>query len=87
MCPGLDDMPLLHHDDLIRVANGGEAVRDDETGAVAHQLHHSVLDMQLGAGINRRGGFVKNQDLWIAEKRSADGKQLALALREVRTRR
>ena len=84
MCPGLDDMPLLHHDDLIRVANGGEAVRDDETGAVAHQLHHSVLDMQLGAGINRGGCFIQNQNLRIAEKRSADGKKLALALRKIR---
>jgi len=85
MGPGLDDVPLLHYDDLIRVADGRETVSDDQTGAVAHQLHHSVLDMQLGAGINRGGGFVKNQDLRIAEKCSADGKQLTLALREVRT--
>jgi len=85
MGPGLNDMPLLHYDNLIRVADGREAVSDDEAGAVAHEFHHGVLDMQLGAGIHRGGSFVQNQDLRIAEKCAADGEQLALPLREVRT--
>ncbi|MFW6053267.1 MAG: hypothetical protein ACOC9J_00475 [Persicimonas sp.] len=33
MGAGLDDLAVLEHEDLIGVADGGEAMRDDNRGA------------------------------------------------------
>ncbi|MCJ7622932.1 MAG: amidohydrolase family protein [Anaerolineaceae bacterium] len=54
----LDNITFVHHQDQIGVADGGETVGDDKTGAVPHQVVHSFLDQYLGAGIDRTGSFI-----------------------------
>ena len=80
MRAGFDDVPMIHDDDLIRVPDGRKSVRDDQAGAVTHELDHGVLDMLLGPGVNGGGCLVEDQNLWIAEEGAPDGQQLALAL-------
>ena len=62
----LDDMPLLHDHNLVRVPDGGKAVGDDQTGTAFHQLHHGVLDLLFGTGIHAGGSLVQDQDERIA---------------------
>ena len=33
----LDDLATVNHDDIIRIANGAQAMRDDEAGAPLHE--------------------------------------------------
>src|SRR5262249_1264606 len=49
----LDDASLVEHEDLIGVANRGEAMRDDERGAPAHQGMEAVLDQRLAFAVER----------------------------------
>ena len=53
--------------DLIGFADGGEAVGDDNRGAVAHQLGKGILDQRFGFRIHRRGCFVEYQDTRVGE--------------------
>ena len=40
----LDNPALLHDHDAVRVADGGQAVGNDEGGSSGHQGVHAVLD-------------------------------------------
>ena len=80
MVSGLDDMPVIHDHDRIRVADRGKPVRDDQAGAVLHELHHRVLDLLFRAGVDAGGRFVQDQDLRVGKEGPADGEQLPLAL-------
>ena len=39
----LDNAPLVHHADEVGVAYGGQAVGDDDGGAVLHQIFQCLL--------------------------------------------
>ena len=74
----LDDAAVFNDQDLVRAANGGEAVRDDEGGAAAHQVGEALLNQGFGFGIEAGGGFVKDEDAGIGENGAGDGDALAL---------
>ncbi len=38
VCAALDDLAGFHDEDLVGATDGREAVRDDESGAAAHQV-------------------------------------------------
>ena len=83
MRAGLDDVPLVHDDDRIRILDGGEAVRDDQARAAFHQAVHGLLDVFFSARIDVRGRLVEDEDVRVREERTADGDELPLALRDV----
>ena len=47
----LDDISVLEDEDDVGIFDGGQAVGDDEAGAVFHQGVHGLLDLDLGAGV------------------------------------
>lgn len=53
-----DEFAFGNHEDLIGVTNGGEAVGDNERGAVFHQALEGFVDEAFGFGIEGGGGFV-----------------------------
>ncbi len=57
--PRLNDLAFLEYDDLIRMANGAQAVSDDDAGAVGHHFVDGILYQAFAFGIERRGGFVQ----------------------------
>src|ERR1700742_4179313 len=59
---GLDDAAFLEDEDAVHVPDGGEAVGDDEGGAVAHQAFEGFLDEVLAFGVEGAGGFVEDED-------------------------
>ena len=82
MVAGLDDAPLFHHGDQIRVLHGGQAMRDDDGGAALHHFVQGRLHMALRHRVERRRGFVENQDRRILQQRPRDGDPLPLPARE-----
>ena len=50
---------------------------------VRPQRGHRLLDEHLGAGVDRAGGLVEDQDRRIGEERAGDREQLLLARADV----
>ena len=59
---GFDELTMLHDEDVVGVANGGQAVRDDEHGLFASQLGEGLLHLLFGVRIEGGGGFVENEN-------------------------
>src|SRR5207248_11464419 len=79
----LHDLPVLHDEDLVRAADGREAVRDHERRAATPQRTQPVLDGRLALRVEARGGLVEDQDPRIGEDRPRDRDPLALAARQL----
>jgi hypothetical protein len=78
----LDDAALVHHQDDVGALDGGQAVGDHQRGAAAHDAVERGLDVALGFGVERRGGFVEDEDRRVLQQRPGDGQALALAAGE-----
>src|SRR5882672_8097643 len=50
----LGDSPFFENDDLIRVPERGEAVRDQERRPAGHDVAEAALDSRFGLGVDRR---------------------------------
>src|SRR5690606_19614907 len=74
----LHDPPLVEDQDTVRVADGGEAVGDDERGAAFEEPGQRLLHERLALGVERRGGLVEEQQRRILQERPGDGDALAL---------
>ena len=64
----LGDAAVGDDDDLPGRADGGQAVRDDERGAVFCQLVECVLDLRFRQRVKRAGRLVQNEDGRIFEE-------------------
>ena len=54
-------LPLLKHQDAVRILNSGQTMGDNETGTILHQLVHSLLNLHLRTGVYIGSSFVQNQ--------------------------
>ena len=79
----LDDLAIVDDDDLVRIADRGQAMGNDETGAAFHQAQQRFLDARFGARVHAGGGFVEDEDARVGQDGAGDGQQLALSLAEV----
>ena len=79
----LDDPALVHEDDQVGVAHGGQAVGDDEGGAACAQAVDRFLDARLGLDVERAGRLVEHQDRRVLEDGAGDRDALALAARQL----
>ena len=75
--------PGAHDEYLVGLADGGVAVRDDETRAALHQLREGALYALLGARSMEGRGFVEDQHRRVREHDAGDAEKLLLALRDV----
>ena len=73
---------MLHHQDLVRAANGRQTVGDDDRRAAAQQPVESALDEDLRRPVDVRRRLVEDEDARIGEERPRDRDQLALACRQ-----
>ena len=55
-----DDSPMVEHDDLIGVANGTEAMSNDERRAAMEQYFQRVLQSRFGGTVDATRRFVQN---------------------------
>ena len=78
----LDDPALVHHDDLVGLADRREAVGDDERGPAPQQAPQRRLDQALGLGVDAARRLVQDQDARIGQQGAGEGEQLPLPDRE-----
>jgi hypothetical protein len=78
-----DDLRLIEHDDLVAIAERGEAVRDDDRRLALDDFGHVVLDDHLAFRIERAGRLVEQQDRGAPHQGAGDGQALLLPAREV----
>src|SRR5947209_3886491 len=74
----LDDLPVVHDQDRVGVADGREPVCDYEAGAALAQPGHGLLDQDLGTGVDAAGRLVEDQDRRVGDERARDRQQLSL---------
>ena len=78
----LDDAALGDDENFVGVADGREAVRDDDGGAPFRETFQGLLDAAFSLAIKRRCRFVEQHDRRITEQRARDRDALTLAARQ-----
>src|SRR5437868_2567919 len=76
----LDEASVVEDEDAVGVADGREAVRDDEGRLARRERVQRPHEERLGAGVHRARGLVEDQDRGLAEPRAHEADDLALAL-------
>ncbi|MNX93033.1 hypothetical protein D3C86_1252020 [compost metagenome] len=73
-------LTAVQHQDPIGVADGAEALGDDEAGParVAHQAVQGLPDGGFGLGVHRRGAVVQDDEPRIDQERAGDRQALPL---------
>src|SRR5690606_33252015 len=64
--------------DQVHVRAGGKPVRDRKDRAVTGNPFQGLIDRGFGGHIERRGGFIEEQYLWIPNESACQGYPLAL---------
>src|SRR3954468_16535529 len=62
VCPELDDLSVLENTDAVRLANGREAVRNENRRAVPSRGQDALEDLCFAAYIELRGRFVEQDE-------------------------
>ena len=75
---GFADAALVQHIDAVHIADGGEAVGDDQAGLALHEHMDAVLHQRLGGAVYGTGGFVQHQNVCAVSKRAGEREQLLL---------
>src|ERR1700748_1023634 len=79
MSSTLNDASVLNHQDLIGSANRGEPVCNHKNSTALHQEIETALNQGFGFGIERAGGFIKDEDTRIGQNGPRDRNALTLA--------
>ena len=79
MVAHLDDAPFLQSDDLVGVADGAQAVGDDQRRAAPQHRFQRLLDQVLRLGVHRRGGLVQDEDTGVGQDGPRQRQPLFLA--------
>ena len=78
-----DNLSVVDDDDVVRIADGAQSVRDHKRSPPLHQAQQRFLDARFGARVNTAGGFIQNQNAGIGENGARDCQKLALPLTEI----
>src|SRR5579872_1061628 len=81
--PALENLPLLHDENLIRPPDGGEPVRNYESCAPFHQIRKPFLDHLLGFGVKTRSCLIENKNARFGQNRPRNRNPLPLAAGEL----
>ncbi len=82
MGPGGVDAAVVEDDDVVGVADGFEAVGDEQAGAAPSGGQEFPGDAGLGAFVHGAGGLVEEEDRGVGEQGAGQGEALALAAGE-----
>src|ERR1700679_1388134 len=77
----LRDYTAIEDDDLVRISNGAEPVRDGDHGTALHQLGETFHDEALRFRVQGGRWLVQNQDWGVSDDRPRNPYALALAAR------
>src|SRR5579862_7505674 len=77
-----DDASAVQHCDAVGIADGGDAVRDEDGGAAAHHVAQMVENLVFGVSVDAGERVVEDEDLGIANKGAGNGGALLLSAGE-----
>lgn len=77
-----DDAATREDADEVGVADGRDAVRDDERRAARADVAEVVQDLFFGIGVNSRERIVEDKNAWVTHYGTGNGGSLFLAARE-----
>ncbi len=80
---GLDDPAVVEDQDAVGVAQGGQAMGDQDDGAVGPGGIDGFLDEPFAGVVQRRGPLVEDQDRRVLEEDPGQGDPLPLTAGEV----
>src|SRR5580692_4953079 len=75
----LANLTVFKNENFVRTADGGQAMRDHESGASDHQIGESFLYIHFGLRIQFRSCLVENEDGRVFKYGTCDGNSLPLA--------
>ena len=75
---GLDDAPLVEHQDAVGADHARQPMRQDQGRASGREAVDRLLDHRLVFGVDRGESLVEDQDRRIAQQRAGDRQALAL---------
>ena len=70
---------MLDDEDLAGVLDGGDAMRNQNGGASAHDIFKALQNALFSEGVDARQRVVEDQDFRIAQDGARDGDALLLA--------
>ena len=79
------DSAVVEHDDLIRVNDGRNALRDNNLRRILQARRKRFADARLGRGVDRAGGVVENQNFRLFQKCARNAQTLLLSAGYIRT--
>src|SRR4026209_1816659 len=79
VCPAFDDATVLEHQDLVRVMNGQEALRDYKRRAPLAQTPHRRLNQMLRRRVHARCRIIQDQNARVHQEGPRDSNALPLA--------
>ena len=85
MGAALDNATLIEHQDLVRLLQRDQPVRDRDRGPIPHQVPDRRHQLALGDGVEVGGGLIEDEQRSVFEQRPRHGQPLALAPGEPRT--
>ena len=74
----VDQFTFPENDDLIGLPNLRKAMGNEQRRAPLHDPVDRALDLRFGVAVDCAGGVVDDQDAWVGDERSGNGKALAL---------
>src|ERR1700757_3112405 len=72
----------MQHGDAVGIAHGGDAVRDEDSGAAAHHVPQMIENLVFGVSVDAGECVVEDQNLGIADEGAGNGGALLLSARE-----
>ena len=85
MRAALYDASFMQHADKVGMPDGRESVCNDEGRAFRHQMLQCFLHQFFGFRVQRRSGFIENEDRRVLQYRTRDTQALTLSSGEART--
>jgi hypothetical protein len=82
VCPGFQQPAVAEYDDQVRVRGGGRPVRHHDRGPARGEHIDRGRHLRLGAQVQRRRGFVEDQDVGFHELGAGRGRQPTLPRRD-----
>ena len=84
MGTALAKLSFVHDEDSVRALNRRETVGDQDRSASCDHAREGEADALFGLGVDRRGGFIEDEDTRIVGERAGEADELLLASGERR---
>ena len=80
MSARFNDLTVIHDEDQVRFANGGQSMRYNEARSSLHHFSKRILNPHFCSGVNGGSCFVENQHRGKSKHNARNAEKLFLTL-------